>query len=434
MEKHIPKEVLFVINKLEAKGYEAYITGGAVRDLIMGREPYDWDIATNALPSQVIAIFDKTIDRGIKYGTVIINAGSGINVDVTTYRSECGYSDFRRPEEVEFISDLYEDLRRRDFTINAIAYNPHRGYVDYFFGVKDIKKRMIRCIGNPSERLTEDALRMLRAVRFAAVLDFTITEQTFQAIKQKAHLLKMISAERINKEFSAILACPDAGRGFKILKDAGLLDIIIPEFSRLSNNAYIEMTRLLDHIKGDLECRLSVVLYYLGKDGEKIKGFISSSFEESYPAKYKVVPILMRLKYSSAIIKSVENIMILLDETIPEDPKSVRRAMSRVELKDFRYYIDIMYAKAKVRSDEDLYQKVSKIDALSHESLNKKHAISIKELSIDGNDLKALGIQGVQIGETLNYLLEKVIDNPDLNNSEDLKYIAELWKNGQGGI
>ena len=204
MEIRIPAPAEEIINKLNEHGYEAYVVGGCVRDMLLGREPGDWDITTSALPEQVKEVFRRTVDTGIQHGTVTVMMGKE-GYEVTTYRIDGEYSDGRHPNSVEFTPDLVEDLKRRDFTINAMAYNSHTGFVDKFGGVEDLQKGIIRCVGEPMDRFTEDALRILRAIRFSAQLGFSIEERTYEAIKVIAPNMVHVSKERIQVELTKLL-------------------------------------------------------------------------------------------------------------------------------------------------------------------------------------------------------------------------------------
>ena len=227
----MPPSVNMVIDSLHAKGFEAYAVGGCVRDTILAREPDDWDITTSASPQQVKEIFDRTVDTGLEHGTVTVLAGSGAH-EVTTYRIDGEYEDGRHPKEVVFTSSLAEDLRRRDFTINAMAYNPKTGLVDAFDGTSDLKRRIIRCVGDPDKRFDEDALRMLRAVRFSGQLQFTIEEKTRQAIVERAEHLQNISAERIRVEMTKLLISKDSGQLREVV-DTGMTAYFLPELDRM---------------------------------------------------------------------------------------------------------------------------------------------------------------------------------------------------------
>jgi tRNA nucleotidyltransferase (CCA-adding enzyme) len=231
MEFQIPEKVQYIIDTLVDHGFEAYAVGGCVRDMILGKNPEDWDITTSAKPFEVKKVFKRTVDTGIEHGTVTVLLDKD-HYEVTTYRLDGIYEDNRRPKEVSFTSSLEEDLKRRDFTINAMAYNPQLGIVDLFGGVKDLKNRLIRCVGNPMERFDEDALRILRAVRFSAQLDFQIEEATKLAIKEKAGLLKNISAERIRMELTKLLVSDNPDR-LRLLYELGISKVILPEFDRM---------------------------------------------------------------------------------------------------------------------------------------------------------------------------------------------------------
>ena len=231
MDIKIPDHVEYILTKLEKNGYDAYIVGGCIRDTLLNKIPGDFDVTTNALPEEIEVVFNdkKTIDVGKKYGTIIVNIDKD-DVEITTFRTEGDYVDGRRPEWVEFVSSIEKDLSRRDFTINAMAYNKKKGLVDPFNGVKDINERIIRCVGDPEERFHEDYLRILRAIRFSSVLDFQIEEDTFLAGKKYSKYVSKVSMERINKELVKILLCDTPSKGIRLLEEVELIPIILPEF------------------------------------------------------------------------------------------------------------------------------------------------------------------------------------------------------------
>src|SRR5690554_6054901 len=230
MEISIPEYIEKIIDRLEGAGFTAYLVGGCVRDFILGKPPVDYDLATSATPIQILTLFKdkKTVDIGSEYGTVVIVEREG-NVEITTYRTEGIYKDGRRPENVSFTEDILEDLKRRDFTINAMAYHPGRGLLDPFNGVEDIRDNLVRCVGNPRERLSEDHLRILRAVRFATQLDFLIDIKTAEACMDLAPKLEKVSIDRIREEFFKILLSKKPSRGFLLMRSLGLLKEVIPE-------------------------------------------------------------------------------------------------------------------------------------------------------------------------------------------------------------
>lgn len=231
MEMRLPRSVVEIIDRLESLGYEAYAVGGCVRDTLLGREPEDWDITTSAKPEAVKKAFDRTIDTGIEHGTVTVMKNH-VGYEVTTYRIDGEYEDNRHPKQVSFTGNLVDDLERRDFTINAMAYNPKTGLVDAFDGTSDLKRRIIRCVGDPDKRFDEDALRMLRAVRFSGQLQFTIEEKTRQAIVERAEHLQNISAERIRVEMTKLLISKDSGQ-FREVVDTGMTAYFLPELDRM---------------------------------------------------------------------------------------------------------------------------------------------------------------------------------------------------------
>lgn len=224
----IPTAVLEILEQLNRANHEAYIVGGCVRDFLLGKEPSDWDITTSAKPQQVKALFRRTIDTGIAHGTVTIMKGN-VGYEVTTYRIDGEYEDARHPKEVTFTSSLEEDLKRRDFTMNAMAYHPEKGLVDIFGGQEDMNRGIIRCVGNAKERFTEDALRMMRAIRFAAQMNYEIEEETFQAIRKMAPSISKVSAERIQVEMTKTLISAHPGK-FRLFYETGLTAHFLPEF------------------------------------------------------------------------------------------------------------------------------------------------------------------------------------------------------------
>ncbi|NLZ82338.1 MAG: CCA tRNA nucleotidyltransferase, partial [Clostridiales bacterium] len=230
MKIQIPDKVNNIIDTIMSHGYEAYIVGGCVRDMVLGKEPEDWDITTSATPLQIKKIFKRTIDTGIQHGTVTVLLDHE-HFEVTTYRLDGIYEDNRHPKEVSFTSSLTEDLRRRDFTINAMAYNKEEGFIDQFDGLADLEKGIIRCVGDPDERFNEDALRILRAVRFSAQLDFTIESATLEAIKDKVGFLRNISAERIRIELMKLLVSDHPER-LRLLYETGITAVVLPEFDK----------------------------------------------------------------------------------------------------------------------------------------------------------------------------------------------------------
>ena len=316
IDNELIKEALEIINIIEDSGYEAYIVGGSLRDSLLGMQPKDIDIASSASPTEIKRIFNsyKTIDTGIDFGTVTLIYNDK-PVEITTFRSESVYLDSRRPDSVSFEKNVDEDLKRRDFTINAMAYNQSKKLVDLFSGEEDLNNKLIRCVGSPDERFSEDALRMLRAVRFACVLNFDIEKKTFEAIKHNASRIEYISKERIQAELNKILMSSKPSRGIRLLLDSKLLDYVLPEISRLSgfnqHNPFHHLELLehtlcvLDKVEPRLQLRLAALFHDAGKvdtvtlDENGIGHFYGHDSVSEEITK----SVLKRLRYSNEIIE-----------------------------------------------------------------------------------------------------------------------------------
>ena len=377
MKISIPEYVKKAIFELNSKGFEAYVAGGAVRDALLGMSPDDWDITTNALVSDVQEIFTRHFDTGIKHGTVTALV-DGKPIEITTYRIEGDYENNRRPRSVEFTANLSDDLKRRDFTINAMAYNDERGLVDHFGGEDDLKNKVIRCVGNPDERFNEDALRMMRAVRFSSRLGFEIEDKTFKSIQKNCQLLKNISAERVQSEFVKTLL---TGADVDILFSSGIMGIILPEI--------INNSQLVNSVPADKDLKLSALFY---------------DTEEEVCRK-----LLNRLKFDNKTKHNVLQILKCSTMEIPDDEIS-----SRKMLRDFGCEI----LEKTISLWKSLQKNVEKAEQILNKTKLQPHSLSM--LAIDGNDLKNVGISGVEIGKTMSFLLDEVIKNPELNTKPQL--------------
>lgn len=430
----LPKGVEMIINKLEENNFEAYAVGGCVRDSILGRNPDDWDITTSAKPEQIKAVFDKTIDTGIKHGTVKVMI-DGEGFEVTTYRLDGKYSDGRHPDKVTFTPDLLEDLKRRDFTINAMAYNPNIGFVDKFNGIEDLKNKIIRCVGNPLERFDEDALRILRAVRFAAQLGFSIEEKTICAIKELAGNLNKISVERIQTELVKLLVSNQPYR-IRDLYEYGITKIILPEFDEMmvtEQNTKHHMysvgehtIKVMENVRPDKVMRITALLHDIAKPDKKItdENGVDHFYGHPEAGQIKAKAILRRLKFDNDTISRVSRLIKWHDYRPNTDEKSLRRALNKVGADIFCDLLEIKRADILAQSDYQREKKLSVIDdyeMLYQQILKNDECFSLKDLAINGRDLIDAGIaQGTKIGETLNKLLEIVIDDPSKNNKEVL--------------
>lgn len=430
----IPRQVEFIISRLQSHGYEAYAVGGCVRDLLLGREPHDWDITTSARPEEVKAVFKRTVDTGIQHGTVTVLEDS-IGFEVTTYRIDGEYEDGRHPKEVQFTRNLVEDLKRRDFTINAMAYSPQTGIVDVFQGQEDLKAGIIRCVGSARERFTEDALRIMRAVRFAAQLGFEIEAKTLDAVRELAPTLKRISAERIQVELSKLLLSPHP-ECFRTLYETGITAVILPEFDQAfdcdQTNRYHcysvgeHTLRVMEHTPRDLCLRMSGVLHDLGKPAAKTvdeEGKPHFKGHEELGEKM-AAKILKRLKYDNHTLERVCKLIKYHDYRMEATERTVRRAVNKVGEDLFMDLMMLEEADAAGKRPELFQESRDHLDALRNlyqEILRKQQCVSLKTLAVSGRDLIADGRQpGKELGMILNQLLEHVLDHPEDNEKEIL--------------
>ncbi len=393
MKIDMPIDVKDIINDIYINGYEAYIVGGCVRDSIVGIKPNDYDITTNAKPEDTIRIFKnyRVIETGIKHGTITLIKNKN-EYEITTYRIDGTYNDNRRPESVEFTSDIVQDLKRRDFTINSIAYNHKVGIVDAFNGIEDINKKIVRTVGDADERFKEDGLRIIRAVRFSSKLNFEIDNKTLESIYKNIKLIKNISSERIQEELNKILLS-DYPEKIYILYDANLFDIFKIKNVKMNKNDLIK----LKSSKKDLVIRLSIFIYILGDINESKK-------------------ILDLLRYSNKIKSQCITILDNLDNKIIDDKVSIKIYLKEIGHESLNY---LLYVK-KVLDIEFEKKYYDKINNLIKEIDLNKECYSLKELALNGRDLNALGYKGKEIGEKLNFLLYNVIENPNINNKTDL--------------
>lgn len=431
---NLPQEVEFILNILNEASFEAFIVGGCVRDRILGNTPKDWDITTNAKPEEVRKLFEKTIDTGIKHGTVTVLINNQ-NFEVTTYRIDGKYTDNRRPESVEFTSSLECDLSRRDFTINAIAYHPIKGFVDPFGGITDINNCTIKTVGNAAERFNEDALRMLRAIRFSAQLNFNIEANTLEAIIASTLLIHNISPERIRDELTKILVSVHPEK-LQLLRDTGLLRLILPEFDACfettQNHPYhkynvaMHSIKAVSSIDAETALRWTMLLHDIGKhvtkttDKNNIDHFYGHPHESMIAAK----SILERLRFDNKTINKISRLIKHHDRAIAATDKSIRKAIQAVGDDVFLDLLKVEEADAKAQNLELSAEKLNKLDKIEQiylEIKEKRQCLELKHLAVNGDDLINLGFKpGLEIGTILNKLLDLVIENPALNNKETL--------------
>ena len=380
----IPPEIQFIIERLQKSGFEAYLVGGCVRDMLMDITPHDYDITTSASPEIILSLFEKTVPTGIKHGTVTV-INSGFAAEVTTYRTDGEYSDHRRPERVTFVKSLKEDLARRDFTVNAIAYNENEGIKDFFGGREDIKNKILRAVGEPKKRFCEDALRILRLFRFASVLEFTPEEATLKNALKCAPLLESISAERISSELRKAVN----GKNPEALKP--LTDINGLKFIGIKNPDYSKIVPLQSA-------------------GLALFGFLYSSTDNLMSA-------LRFLKPSNKEKRLYENILTLLSLPFPQSKEEIKEMLFKTDLISVEKYLYFKNSYFGTYTENAL--------SMLREILENGEPYRISDLKIGGRSLIKLGIKGEKVGETLEYLRQRVTADPTLNRREILLQISE---------
>lgn len=390
----IPKEAERIIEQLNQAGFEAYVVGGCVRDTLLGKTPEDWDITTSAKPWQVKAIFGRTIDTGIQHGTVTIMRGN-VGYEVTTYRIDGEYEDGRRPKSVEFTSDLEEDLKRRDFTINAMAYSHASGLIDAFDGMRDLELHRIRCVGQPLDRFTEDALRILRAIRFSAQLSFEIEEETKKGITALAPHLIHVSKERIQMELTKLLLSdnPDC---IKTIYETG----ISPYISNMFSSVPWEQISISSRLPAARPMRWAGFLRLLPKE--------------------EAVTVLKDLKMDHDTISKVKTLVQWWNQPIAPDKGKIRCIMSQMTPE---LYDDLLLLKQSLGRDD-----LREVKVLTEQIRKEGDCISLKMLAVTGADLIAIGMKpGKEMGEVLNQLFRLVLEHPEYNTKERL--LKEILEN-----
>ncbi len=457
----IPKEVSYITDTLEKAGFEAYLVGGCVRDLLMDTEPKDWDITTNAKPDQIIKLFEKTVYEN-EFGTVMViqedvSQETYRQIEVTPYRIEAKYSDFRHPDEIKFSDKLEDDLKRRDFTVNAMAYRnakDNSSLIDMFGGLKDIKDKMLKAVDNPDDRFKEDALRMLRAVRIALQLGFSVSYESSESIAKNANLIKKISLERIRDEFSKIIMSSNPSVGIVMLQRFGLLKNIIPELEegigceQSGEHIYDVWEHLLQALRHSadknwpLEVRLAALFHDIGKPrsrrlaeagaGQKHTGSVNKKKFTFYG--HEVIGAKMarktmeRLKFSKREIELVEKLIrnhMFFSDTELITLSAVRRIIAKVGAENIWSLMDVRECDRVGMKKKETPYRLRKYFAMIEEALH--NPISVGQLKIDGEFMiKELGIApGPRMGWILHALLEEVLDDPAKNTKEHLSELVE---------
>lgn len=441
MNIKIPKDVQELLKTLHNNGYSAYVCGGAVRDSILKRPIHDWDICTSATPNEMLEIFKdrRVIETGLQHGTITIVI-NGEPYEVTTYRIDGVYSDNRRPDSVTFTDKLVEDLRRRDFTINAMAYNDDEGLIDPFDGLKDIEWKKIRCVGSARDRFGEDALRILRAIRFASQLEFAMMPETNYEINKQYKKLENISIERINSEFCKIAASSNFCVEMVLYQD--VFALFMPElkdmFNFPQNNPYHDYDvwghaiHAVEHCESDdLAVRLAVFFHDIGKphsyqDGEdgirhfKGHGRVSAEITDN---------IMKRLRFDNETRNNVVELVYYHDATFELGKKYVKRWLNKIGEEQFRRLLEVRKADILGQKPDYEQSRIDKVDSIEkflEEVLQEDECFSLKDLAVNGKDLMSVGYKaGKELGNTLNEILQLVIDGECPNEKEKLLYVAK---------
>ncbi len=442
MNLTLPKEVQYIIEMLQNSKYDAYIVGGCVRDILLNTTPHDWDICTSALPNEVMHVFknEKIIETGLKHGTVTV-IKNDIPFEITTFRTESGYTDNRRPDTVNFVSNISQDLLRRDFTINAMAYNSDKGLVDLFDGQSDIKNKIIKTVGNSDTRFNEDALRILRALRFASQLKFNIDSDTSRSIHNNKQLLNNIAAERIWAEFKKILT----GKQFvKILREyVDVISVFIPQIGKMKGfnqqnpyhcyDVWEHTLHALEYSPDDIIIKLAVLFHDIGKPETFSVGDNGVGHFYGHPKVSRQITenIFIKLKVDNNTKNQVLTLVENHDNIINASEKSVKKNIQRLgSRKMFRNLIYVKMCDVRGQSKLISEKRIKYLEQLLkiEERLASENQLilSVKELDINGNDIIALGIsQGEQVGHVLKKLLKLVMDNKIKNTHSHLVNAAK---------
>ena len=429
----LPSKAKTIFTQLENAGYECYLVGGCVRDMLMGKEPHDVDITTNATPEETKAVFADfhTLDIGIKHGTVTVML-EGEPIEITTYRKESTYSDGRHPDSVSFTKNINDDLSRRDFTVNAIAYNPKTGLVDPFGGQNDIKSKTLRCVGKPTERFTEDSLRILRGLRFASVLSFNIDKDTESAMHSCKDLINIVSPERIYVEITKLLCGQSAGKILSLYSD--ILAVTLPEIKDMKGfqqhnfhhiyDVLNHTAKVVDSVYPAVDLRLAALFHDCGKpdcfslDDDGIGHFYSHA---SISAR-KADGALTRLRCDNATREKVVKLVKIHDTPIEPDSKTVKKKLQKYGEEIFFDLIKLQRADNMGLSPEFLYRQETydKLEEIARQVIEENQCFSLRDLAVKGNDMLSLGLKGKDIGTTLDELLKAVIEERCDNDRDSL--------------
>lgn len=435
----IPQAAINTIRTLKGKGYQAFLVGGCVRDLLLGSHPNEWDIATSAEPEEVSKSFEKVIPTGLEYGTVTVLLPDG-QYEVTTFRSDEKYIDGRHPSNVRFTTDVYLDLSRRDFTINALAYDPiETKLIDDHNGQEDLKHRLIRAIGDPLERLAEDGLRSIRACRLAAKLGFTIEEQTFSAISKTLSITQKVAPERIHDEIIKLLSAPKPSVGFDLMAKSGLLKIILPELEACRGveqppefhkyDVYWHSLYACDAAPPDnVILRLAALLHDIEKPSCKAD---ATFYNHDKVGEQTVRALLQRLKFSRSDLDRIANLVDnhMFNYASAWGDAAVRRFIRRVGRENIPDLFALRLADTKAMEREIDFNYLTELQGRIDKIIAQQNALHIKDLKVNGRDvMQILNLSpGPKIGKILGALLEKVLEDPELNDRVKLLELTKSY-------
>ena len=433
----IPQEVCAVLQTLERAGYEAYAVGGCVRDILMGKAPHDWDVTTSALPEETMALFDHfAIPTGLQHGTVTVRSG-GLSCEVTTFRTDGDYPDHRHPAAVTFTRSLREDLARRDLTVNAMAMDMRGTLHDPFGGQADIRRRVLRCVGEPERRFREDALRILRTLRFSATLGFAIGEDTHQALRAQCGDLRYVAAERVREELTKLLCGTDVLR--VLLEDSRVLGVVLPEilpcvgFDQHNRHHCYDVWGHTAHAVAaappDPVLRWAMLLHDLGKpqcftmDEQGVGHFHG----HHRPSAEMAEAVCRRLRFDKATAQRICMLVRYHDRPIPLTEKAIRRAMNQLGVEGLRQLCAVKRADNLAQHPDyrSRQQEIDAGEAIMDALLEKDACFSLKQLAVNGRDMAALGLEGPAIGQALQTLLETVMDGKTENDRAALLALAK---------
>ena len=444
MIKRLPGDVLNIFRLFGGFDAELYLVGGSLRDLVLGKNPKDYDFATNLRPHDTMAKLSgmgfSVIGTGLKHGTITL-VYNGNNYEITTYRIDYAYTNRRRPDAVGFASSLFQDLSRRDFTINALAYNPRTGIIDHFDGIKDINDKLVKAVGNPADRFNEDALRMLRAIRFSASLDFTVDKKTYDAIVLAKDGMKYLSKEKIRDELVKLLTSNNPRIGLTYLKDAGLMDFIIPELTAFfeynqctpyhDKDLFEHTICVVENTENDLVLRLAALLHDIAKP--RCRTFDEKGHAHFYQHHKTgggmTKDILSSLKFDNATVKRVSVLVYEHMTRFNPLPKNstLKRMINRVGSENLDSLFKLQKADILASAPPHDITGISAVEQRCKDILNAKQPLSVKDLAVNGDDIMSLGIpRGPVIGNILNTMLKMVLEQPELNDKSILmKFVQE---------